>query len=101
MACRVKPGDDRRTNVNGTRSSVALVALLSPTRRRTPLGQGRIGRTDHFPPFGKPSRDILPAQGRNSACHVVSEAGLQDRLEGLLHFRRVDVDSQILVEIST
>src|SRR5262252_3997362 len=50
------------------------VAVLLPSRRRAPLAQGRIGGTDHFPPFGKPSRDILRAQGRNSAGHPVSEA---------------------------
>src|SRR5262249_23220671 len=65
-----------------------------------PLGQGGVGRADHFPPLGKPFRNILPAQGSNSAGHVVSKTGPQDYLEGCLHFWRIALDAQILVEIS-
>jgi hypothetical protein len=64
------------------------------------LTQGSIVRADHFPAFGKPFRNILTAQRCYSAGHIVSEAGLEDGLEGLLHFGGVRIDSQILVEIS-
>src|ERR1700733_11478377 len=83
-----------------TRKVVSSGRVLSPGRRRTPLDQGAIGRADHFPPFGKAFRNFRSAQGGNSTCDIVSEAGPQDGLEGLLHLGRVAVDAEILVQVS-
>ena len=51
-----------------TAKASSSTGVLSPGRRCTPLGQGRICRAGHFPAFGKPSHNILRAEGRNSAA---------------------------------
>ena len=65
------------------------------------MGKGHLGRADHFPPLGQPSRNARRGRLGQSACDVASEASPQNRLTGLLDFRCVLFDAEGLAEVAS